>query len=311
MKRAPLEEATHKIRNLTPLKIRQKIGPILGYLVYWYNLYLRPKNKIPKVLSIEQTIDLVLEKKLSVIRFGDGEISLIDGTDLMLQKRTDELSNRLEQIIKTNVEGLLICIPGMWGRLDIFADYAYYFVMHHLYRCGPVWDKLLSYDKVYGDTNMTRHYLGYKDKSNSGEIFKKIFSFWKNADAVLIEGSGSRLGVGNDMFDNAKSLKRILCPPENAYSKYNEIKNEAKKLGKDRLILLSLGPTAKVLAYDLFKDGYRVIDIGHIDMEYEMFLRKEIKQVKVPYKYFNEIHERNPAECTDEKYLNQIIATIK
>jgi len=72
-----------------------------------------------------------------------------------------------------------------------------------------------------------------------------------------------------------------------------------------------LGPAAKVLAYDLFKAGYRVIDIGHADMEYEMYIRKEPVQVKVRYKYFNELQERDPEECTDPEYLSQIIANIQ
>jgi hypothetical protein len=79
---------------------------------------------------------------------------------------------------------------------------------------------------------------------------------------------------------------------------------------KEKLILLSLGPTAKILGLELFQQGYRVIDIGHIDMEYEMFLRKEPLLTKVPHKYFNEINERNPVDCTDPIYLSQIITTI-
>ena len=183
--------------------------------------------------------------------------------------------------------------------------------MHHLYRHGHVWKKLLSYKKKYGDTNMTRPYLAYVDRSNSAYVFKKLFSIWANKDVVLVEGSKSRLGVGNDMFDSVKSLQRILCPPESAYDKYEKIKNEALKIDKDKLILLSLGPTAKVLAYDLFLLGYRVVDIGHIDMEYEMFLRKADKQIKVSHKYFNEINERDPEDCCDEKYISQVIAHIE
>ena len=100
-------------------------------------------------------------------------------------------------------------------------------------------------------------------------------------------------------------------PPENAYASYEKIEEEVTKQSKEKLVLLSLGPTAKVVAYDLFLLGYRVIDIGHIDMEYEMFLRKENKQVKVPHKYFNEINERNPEDCQDEKYLSQILVHIR
>lgn len=310
MKKQPFQQLIHRIRTITPISLRQKIGPVLALAYYLDRLYLRPNKNRPKILSIEDTVDTLIEKNLSLIRFGDGEITLLDGLDIPFQKRDRELTKRLEEIIKSRHDDLLICIPGMWGDLSIFAPYAYHFIMHHMYRYNHIWKNLLSYDRVYGDTNVTRHYLAYNNKESAGRIFKKIFSLWEGKDVVLIEGSKSRLGVGNDMFDKTNTMKRILCPPENAYSKYREILNEALTIPKDTTILISLGPTAKVLAYDLFLAGYRVLDIGHLDMEYEMFLRKEVKQVKVAHKYFNEINERNPVDCTDERYLSQIIATI-
>ena len=301
----------HAIRSRTPLDIRQKIGPKVAYINYIYSLYIGLGKWKPKVLSDEDTLDKIIKENLSVIRFGDGEISLIDGLDLGFQKNDKNLVKSIEQILKARDAGLLLCVPNIWGRLDDLEDYAYWFNMHHLYRCGYVWNSVLSKDQIYGSSAITRPYLAYKDKSKSGAIFKKLFSIWEGKDVVLIEGSKSRLGVGNDMFDKVKSIKRILCPPEDAYSKYEEIKKEAMKISKDKMILLSLGPTAKVLAYDMFLAGYRVIDIGHVDMEYEMFLQKADKQVKVKYKYFNEIHERNPEDCKDAKYLSAIIATIE
>ncbi|MDB5259218.1 MAG: hypothetical protein JWO73_426 [Candidatus Taylorbacteria bacterium] len=299
------------IRGRTPLSIRHKIGPVLSYAIYMINIHVRKNRPRPHVLSTNDTIDLILKKKLSVIRFGDGEIFMLDGGDTAFQKRSGDLVPRLESIIQVNDPRLLICVPDIWERLDHLEPYAFWFCIHHLYRNGHIYKALLSDAQTYGDTNITRPYLAQKDKSDCGNIFKKLFSIWQGEDVVLIEGAKSRLGVGNNMFDDAKSLGRILCPAENAYGKYQAIKSEAMKIGKDKLVLLSLGPTAKVLAYDLFAAGYRVVDVGHIDMEYEMFLRKETKQVKVPFKYFNEIHERNPEECKDAAYLSQIIAHIE
>jgi len=310
MKKSPFQSILQKIRGKTPLVIRNNTGHKIAYVLYKFNNIFRKNRPRPNVLSIPDTIDLVLKERLSVIRFGDGEIFMLDGGDTAFQKGSINLMNKLEDIVQTKNPKLLICAPGIWGNLDIFEPYAYWFNMHHLYRNGHVWQGLLSMDQTYGDTNMTRPYLAYKDKSSCGEIFKKLFSIWEGKEVVLIEGEKSRLGVGNDMFDKVKSLKRILCPAENAYTKYDAIKKEAFKITRNTLILISLGPTAKVLAYDLFLLGYRVIDVGHIDMEYEMFLRKETKQVKVKFKYFNEIHERNPENCDDPKYINQIIAKI-
>jgi len=70
---------------------------------------------------------------------------------------------------------------------------------------------------------------------------------------------------------------------------------------------MALGPTATVLAYDLCKAGYRALDIGHLDICYELFLRNEPYMVAVEGKYVNEASYRSPAPCTDPTYLSQII----
>ncbi len=90
------------------------------------------------------------------------------------------------------------------------------------------------------------------------------------------------------MFTNAISIQRILCPAKNAYFYYEKILYEIKKLDKNKLILLALGPTASVLAYDLSELGYRALDIGHVDIEYEWFLQKATEKVKISGKYTSE-----------------------
>jgi glycosyltransferase family protein len=299
-----------RIRKIIPLAIRIRLGPVFAYISYIINLHLVVNRNNPKVLSLEDTISLINSKNLSAIRFGDGEMSLIANQDLGFQNKDEVLSKKLIEVLRVNNQNLLICIPGIWNSIRDFSSRSYWFTLHHLFRYRDNWIKLLNKNQVYGDAFITRPYLNYCENKNSVEVFRKIISLWENKDITLIEGNKSRLGVGNDLFDKVKSLKRILCPPENAFSSYDKIKEEALKVSKDNLILLSLGPTAKVLAYDLFLAGYRVIDIGHIDMEYEMFLKNSREIVKVPYKYFNEIDERNPEECKDEKYLSQIIAKI-
>ncbi len=299
------------VRNSIPLKLRILVGPYIAYIFYIFKIYILGNPNQPKVLSIEKTIDEILLKDLSVIRFGDGEMSIINNIDLGFQKKDSVLALRLKEIFQINNPKLLICIPGIFGKLNYLESIGFWFALHHLFKHNHEWKALLSPTQIYGDTFITRPYLAIKNKSGSQKIFEKLFSIWSQKNVVLIEGEQSRLGVGNNMFDNTQSIKRILCPSENAFEKYEQILNEAKKLEKQALILISLGPTAKVLAYDLFQLGYKVIDIGHIDMEYEMFLRKEMKLTKIPYKYFNEINERNPEDCQDPKYISQILATIK
>jgi glycosyltransferase family protein len=306
-----LRKTVQYLRRLTPLWIRVKIGPIIAYGVYFTRVYLSSNKHAPKVLSIEKTIEKIATENLSVIRFGDGEISIMEDIDLGFQKKDHELSSKLRVVLQSNLTGLLICVPGLFGKLSNFKSRSFWFTIHHLFKHGYLWRDLLSRDQVYGDAFMTRPYLTYKNTSSCGEIFKKLFSIWENKEVVLVEGLLSRLGVGNDMFNNAKSIQRILCPAENAYGKYSIIKETVLKVPKNKIILLSLGPAAKVLAYELFLLGYRVVDIGHIDMEYEMFIRGKTTIQKVQYKYFNEIKERTPEECLDPTYMKQIMTIIE
>lgn len=134
---------------------------------------------------------------------------------------------------------------------------------------------------------------------------------WNNRKVILIEGEKSRLGVGNDLFDCAKSIQRVICPSINAYSKYSEIFEFIKLQDKSNLILIALGPTATVLAYDLANEGYQAIDIGHIDIEYEWFLNGAKEKSPVKNKYIGEINGGDIVIDTDDtEYLKQVIKTI-
>ena len=75
--------------------------------------------------------------------------------------------------------------------------------------------------------------------------------------------------MGNDLFDRANSILRIVCSSHNAYKDVDTIEATIRLYAEDRLILIMLGPTAKVLAAHLANDGYQALDIGHIDSEYE------------------------------------------
>ena len=85
------------------------------------------------------------------------------------------------------------------------------------------------------------------------------------------------------------------------------------KVIEKRLILIALGPTATILAYDLYKLGYQVIDVGHIDIEYEWYLRKSKKRIRIEYKFVNEAKNggKNIKKIKDVNYYKQIIAIIK
>ena len=82
---------------------------------------------------------------------------------------------------------------------------------------------------------------------------------------------------------------------------------------KNVLILIALGPSATVLAYDLSKIGYQAIDIGHADIEYEWFIRRAISKIAIEYKDVNEakngLYDKS-CISRDEVYKKEIIKEI-
>jgi glycosyltransferase family protein len=135
-----------------------------------------------------------------------------------------------------------------------------------------------------------------------------IKQIWENRGVCIIEGEFTRLGIGNDLLANAKSVYRILAPSTNAFDKYDVLKETVKIYStKSDLILIALGMTATCLAYDLAKEGYQAIDIGHVDVEYEWFRMKAKGRVPVNNKYVAESKERLIGDGNiDSLYFSQI-----
>lgn len=267
-----------------------------------------------KIASPEETIEKIINDNASITRFGDGEFDMICGVGMKYQKYDKNLAIRLKQVLDSSEKNLLI---GINNVIDLeysekYNDFANNFWKGWLRNNKFKLLKLLSKNKQYYSSNITRFYIDYKDKSGVGDYVKKLRKIWNKKDVVIVEGEYSRLGVGNDLFDNMNSIERIICPSENAFDIYDEILKEIMKVDKNKLIMLALGPTATVLAYDLYKAGYRAIDIGHVDIEYEWFLRKATEKIKIETKYVTEVKdgENNIQDIHDEKYEKEIIARL-
>lgn len=264
-----------------------------------------------KILNRYETINLIKKNKLSVARFGDGELFIINNTEIGFQEKNIELSKRLKEILKSNDKDILICIPSMLNDTNWCTEKCKKYWYNHLQDSRIWWFKYINKNRTYGDTQITRPYIDLKDKKESENLFNNLKEIWDNRDVVIIEGEQTRLGVGNDLFNNIKSIKRIICPAKNAFNKYNYILDEVKTISKDKLILIALGPTATVLAYDLNKLGYQAIDVGHIDIEYEWFLQKVTEKVKLKNKYVNEgTGDINISNENDGSYNKEIIKLI-
>ena len=268
-----------------------------------------------KIKTPEETLDKLINENCSISRLGDGEFDLIWGIGIQYQNVNDKLVKKLREILESNEDKLLI---GINNAFDLDYIYKYNDFAKNYWK-GWLKDnkyrvlKLLSKKKQYYSALISRFYIDYEDKSSVSEYVEKLKKLWDKKDVLVVEGEFSRLGVGNDLFNNMNSIQRIICPSENAFDEYDEIFEKILEYGKNKLILLALGPTATVLAYDLYKVGYRAIDIGHVDIEYEWFLRQVTEKVKIETKYVNEAKDGhdNIQDVNDEKYEREIIVRIE
>ena len=271
-----------------------------------------PEERQISVLSIDQSLDYLLEKGASVVRFGDGEMDLIAGRSIVYQDFDPELSARLREIMSMESdEHLMICLPDVFTGLERYSiDAQNFWSLNHLPHFLEKY-KNICQAPWYGSTFISRPYIDLEDKTPSAGYFAKLKQLWQDKDLLIVEGLTSRSGVGNDLFDGAKSIKRIICPSRNAYSKLDAIKQAVREYADNRLILTMLGPTAKVLVYDLVQEGYRALDIGHIDSEYEWFQMGATHKVKLSHKHTAEHNFDQDIEFRDDQaYDSQIVANL-
>lgn len=269
--------------------------------------------KQPKVLSTKESLKRIIENKCSVARFGDGEFNLMRGTSLGFQVANDLLAQRLHEVLTNPVRALEIGLPDVFGSLVAYKKESARFWKAYMGMHRGEMVRMIDCDISYLNTNMTRFWTGYKE--NDYNIINLYQQIWQGRDVVFVEGELTRMGVGNDLFSGATSIKRILCPAKNAWNRYDEILTTILDLGlnKETLFILALGPTATVLAYDLTViGGYQALDLGHLDVQYEYSLRNANGKIALEGKYVNEnIAGRDVSDSiVDDTYKNSIIVKI-
>ena len=267
------------------------------------------------VMSIDETLDELLATDKSLVRFGDGEFSLINGNSIAYQEYQEDLAQEMREILinADKEDNVLVCLP------EIFGIFKGNFLQNK--DSENFWKNELDYHgrffqdickaKRYGSAWISRPYINSEDKSKVATHFEKIKEFFAGKDILIVEGATTRAGVGNDLFNNVRSIKRIICPSHHAFSKVDVIQQTVLNHAAGRLILLMLGPTAKILAYRLSRLGYRALDLGHIDSEYEWMQMGAETKVQLKHKHTAEFNFDQGIEfIEDENYNNQIVADL-
>ena len=281
---------------------------------YFTTRNIRKNFPFYKIKSIEETINEVIANHKSLSRFGDGEFRLIlENSNIGFQSGSSEMTTKLREVIQSNLDNHIIALPETFSLKNGLNWRVKYWWLNFINNVGIQTTPFLDADKIYGNAFITRFYLDYEQKEQIPYHINNLKKIWDKQDILIVEGKYSRLGVGNDLFENSNSIQRILCPEKNAFKYYESILKESKKYGENRLILIALGPTATIMAHDLAKEHFWALDIGHIDLEYMWYLKGEKVKTPVEGRLVNETEEQQSVEIPErfrKSYLESIILDV-
>lgn len=235
------------------------------------------KGKYEKKLNIlntDETLSLMEQEKISFLRYGDGEIAIMQGYSIPFQEYDERLAQRLRELLKTNLEGLRIGIPYYYlhpvKNLNAFtARFAGGLAAQRRFLC-----KNCRQDMTYVDTCITQIYQTYEtyDFQNYYQRMQKLLE-GRNITIVCGEGVLDRLEY--KAFEVCESVEFVTAPSMNAYAEYEELLTRVLSTDQKRLVCIVLGPTANVLVCDLHQKGYQAWDMGHYFKDYDAYMKKK------------------------------------
>lgn len=214
-----------------------------------------------------ETIRVIIKHKSSISRYGDGEFRICkNGNCYGEREPADDLRKRLRQVLQSDEKNMLIGIPRAEGRYDL---------QRYDPKKAKAWmliqkkvSHLLSSKRIYYSAFITRPDSAFHiDCEAYWNLCKEI---WKGRKVILVQNKAGKnfdRAIGLDFFSGAKSIHYITAPQTGAWTEQKRIYNDVvKTFDKDHLVLLAVGPTATVLAFDLHMAGYQALDLGHWSM---------------------------------------------
>lgn len=222
-----------------------------------------------------ETIVKILNGSYSFARYGDGEFNIMFGNSIEFQVHSKQLEERLCSIISTCDDKFLVGIPKFYFYPDLKLRYEQRkFVRGWVRENRKRILMLLNPTYLYYDTCATQLYA-LRDNDHLDEYYHLMRKIWHGKSVLIVCGKNSFKTISPALVDNASDVFYVFGPSKNAFEIYDVLFSEVLSYKKDTVVLISLGPTATVMAYDLYKLGYQAIDIGHAFKDYYKFIGKE------------------------------------
>ncbi len=266
----------HNIRMLCGSDFREELQSMSLDLERKIYLQSKTENANAKVFDCFGTVKLLQQSPRSFARFGDGELTLMQGEDIAFQEYDPELALALWEIFTENTEDYYVGVP--YQHFQSYLEFRPFVKQFGTYSGKWIREFLCRYlpfnREVYIDTGFNQVYQTYEE-NNFDEYYEQVKQLFKDKDITVIAGKGVLDKLQYDVFEYARSKNYLDGPSKNAYAEYDTILQNALQIDKGNLMCIILGPTSKVLMRDLTNAGYMAWDVGHLAKDYDSFCRRE------------------------------------
>jgi len=223
-------------------------------------------------LDYQATIESLIKENRSFVRFGDDVFDMLEGIGLYFndwrQRYEPDLAKRLLEVLSSSHSKLLV---GFNPELILMSKREFKErgipEQYHYWTNSKIYLKdYINFGQVYGRA------LSFQERYYPELPYDKIFLYLKNKHLIIVASNISRFK--NQRF--GLTTDYVEGPSSDAWSVYLELMENVKSIAlrypkKQILIMSSLGPTSKVMAYDLTLDGYTVWDTGQF---FDLALKK-------------------------------------
>lgn len=229
-----------------------------------------------KILNSEESLAYIEEHSISFYRYGDGELAIMMGEGIAFQEADSRLAQRLLEMLTVQELGIMAAIPHCYFHYDQGMTKVLEGFNCAMKRQRRFFLKYCSPTQVYLDTTITQIYQSY-ECYDFEQYFDRVKRLFCGRRVTLICGRGIFKNIKYNLLEQCEELEYMDAPSKNAFSEYDGILAQALTIPKDRLVCIVLGPTAKPLTYDLYRQGYQVWDLGHFLKDYDAYCKKTAK----------------------------------
>ncbi|UOE44309.1 GT-D fold domain-containing glycosyltransferase [Agromyces larvae] len=211
-------------------------------------------------MSATDTLIAVHRERLSLARFGDGELGMMLNPKLSIpfQTNSPDLAQDLRTTLAEPAENLLLCLPSTYNlkRSANPRMAARWWTRHG----SRILQLIPESATRFGDQMVSRMWFFEEYGQDAVRLWRDI---WDGRQALVVTGEGSRFELLDELFDNLQSADYLFSVAKDAYADLDRVVDEVQKRSPD-LVLISLGVAGTVLAHRLARVGVQALDIGHL-----------------------------------------------